>query len=200
MPDQRLPDQRLPDPRLSRTRFLRPGRLRLAVAALSVATVGAIAPLAATPASAWTTYSTDLIVRATDSGGGQFAGGTGSAELSEDGNWLAFSRLSTNGSFVKSLVSGKTELISVNDAEQPANPAAVKPGESVLSDDGRYVSYATTTNHVYARNVTSNRVSPVPDSGMGSHALHQLLPPRPRPDRLPRPRFGPGRLRVRRRG
>jgi hypothetical protein len=218
MPDQRLPDQRLPDPRLSRTRFLRPGRLRLAVAALSVATVGAIAPLAATPASAWTTYSTDLIVRATDSGGGQFAGGTGSAELSEDGNWLAFSRLSTNGSFVKSLVSGKTELISVNDAEQPANapstvegvsgdgelilfataatnmgkgpatardlyvrvvdegttyranyipgspsqvPAAVKAGESVLSDDGHYVSYATTTNHVYARNVTSSYLTQV---------------------------------------
>ena len=80
--------------------------LRLAIAGLTVAALGAVAPLTSSPASAGGNYSTNLLVRATDSNGVQVAGGTTAAKLSSDGNWLGFSKLTANGSYLKSLVSG----------------------------------------------------------------------------------------------
>ena len=189
-------------------------RLRLTVAGLSLAALGAVVPLAASPASA-TSFNTNIVVKATDSNGVQFAGGTSASKLSSDGDWLGFSRLTGNGSYLKSLVSGATQLVSLNDADQPANapstvlgvyhdgsrvlfstaatnmnqtaptaldlyvrnlstgrtqrvnlidngsnvvPAAVKPGEDVLSNTNDYVVFTTTTNHVWARNYSSGAI------------------------------------------
>ncbi|WP_426571495.1 DUF4214 domain-containing protein [Aquihabitans sp. McL0605] len=120
-------------------------RLRLAVSGLTLAAATAVVPLAATPASAQTTYHSIVQVRATDSGGSQYAGGTGSAHVSDDGNWLAFSRLTGTGSYLKSLVSGEAELVSLNDADQPANAPSKVDG---VSKDGSRVLFETAATNM----------------------------------------------------
>ncbi|HWJ97702.1 MAG TPA: DUF4214 domain-containing protein, partial [Acidimicrobiales bacterium] len=184
---------------------------RLFCAALALSALAVTAPILTPPASAYATYQTTIIARATDSNGAQYPGGTTAARLSADGRWLAFSRPGTGGSYRKSLISGETTLISLNRAGQPANAAstiegisadgsivlfsttatnlglgpatardlyvrnisdgvtdranltgndgsqvAVKAGEASLSDDGSYVGFATTTNHVWVRSPSSH--------------------------------------------
>ena len=127
-------------------------RLSCALAGVSLVAVGALAPCFAAPASAYTTYQTQVIVRATDSGGGQIAGGTGSARISTDGQWLGFSRLSGTGSYVKSLISGATTLVSLNDADQPANAPSTIEG---ISADGSVVLFATSATNMGAGATTA---------------------------------------------
>lgn len=151
-------------------------RYRLACAALGAAlTAAALAPTSATPASAFTTYHRIVMGQASDSAGAQYPGGTGAARISSDGQWLAFSRLTVNGSFVKSLVSGATTLVSLNDADQPANGPSTIQG---ISADGSVVAFATaatnmgqgaaTTRDVYLRNLatgSTRRANLLPGTG-----------------------------------
>ncbi|MGN6695080.1 MAG: hypothetical protein ACTHN0_12975, partial [Aquihabitans sp.] len=120
-------------------------RTRTTCAAVAVSAAAVLAPLLATPASAYTTYRTTVVTRATDSAGGQYPGGTTAARISADGEWLAFSRPGTAGSFVKSLISGETTLISVNTADQPANAASTIEG---ISADGMIVLFSTTATNL----------------------------------------------------
>lgn len=126
---------------------------RRTCAAVALAASSAVlASLIATPASAYTTYQTTIVTRATDSNGGQYAGGTTSAKVSADGQWLAFSRPGANGSYVKSLVSGATTLVSVNLQGQPANAASTIEG---ISADGQMVLFATTATNMGAGPATA---------------------------------------------
>lgn len=141
--------------------------LRLALAGLSVASLGALVPLAAAPASA-TSFNTSLLAKATTSTGVQFTGGTRAPKVSGDGDWLGFSRLTVNGSYLKSLVSGATQLVSLNDADQPANaPSTVQS----VNADGTKVLFATaatnmgghpaTTLDLYVRNLATGATQQV---------------------------------------
>lgn len=120
-------------------------RTRRARAALALATTAVLAPLLATPASAFTTYQTTVVTRATTSAGAQYTGGTTAARVSADGRWLAFSRPGTGGSYVKSLVSGETRLISVNTAGQPANAGSTVEG---ISSNGTKILFSTTATNL----------------------------------------------------
>lgn len=122
-------------------------RNRRSCAALALATSAVLAPLLATPASAYSTYQTTIVTRATDAAGGQYAGGTTAARVSGDGNWLAFSRLTAKGSYVKSLVSGDTTLVSLNNDDQPANAPSTVEG---ISADGDKVLFSTAATNMGA--------------------------------------------------
>jgi len=150
-------------------------RTRLSCAALALSALAVAAPILTPPASAYTTYSTKVITRATDSDGGQYAGGTTAARISADGRWLAFSRLATPGSYVKSLISDEATLISLTSAGQPANSASTIEG---ISADGQVVLFATaatnmgfgpaTGRDLYVRDRKSDvteRVNLAPSSG-----------------------------------
>lgn len=125
---------------------------RRSCAAVALATTAVLAPLLATPASAYTTYQTTIVTRATDSTGAQYAGGTTAARVSADGQWLAFSRAGTNGSFVKSLVSGETTPIALNTDDQPANAASTVEG---ISADGDIILFSTTATNMGAGPATA---------------------------------------------
>lgn len=148
---------------------------RLRATLLGGLLVAAAVPLAATPAHALT-YTTPVILRGSPSDGTDFAGGTSGAVLSSDGGWLAFSRTTGGGgAYRKSLLSGATELVSRNDAGQPANQPATVVG---VSPSGGYVVFETaatnmgegpaTSRDLYLRNVpngTTYRLNLAPGTG-----------------------------------
>ncbi|MCU1371951.1 MAG: domain protein beta Propeller [Ilumatobacteraceae bacterium] len=134
---------------------------RRSCAALALTATAVLAPVLAAPASAYSTLSATVITRATDSTGAQYAGGTTAARVSADGQWLAFSRPGLSGSYVKSLVSGGTTLISVADDGQPANAASTVEG---ISADGDQILFATAATNMgqgapTARDLYVHRIS-----------------------------------------
>ncbi len=136
--------------------------------------VAAAIPLAAAPASALN-YTTKVVLRGSPSDGADFAGGTHGSVVSPDGAWLGFSRLGADGgTYRKSLLSGATELVSLNDAGQPANKPSTVVG---MSFGGGLVAFETaatnmgegpaTSRDLYLRNVaarTTYRVNIAPGS------------------------------------
>jgi hypothetical protein len=103
--------------------------------------------------------------------GGLPDGAAQGASVSRDGRYVAFSSCPANvvdpsaplpATYVRDLITGTTELISVNSDEVPADAGFVTgnatAGETAISSDGRYVAFVSTATNL----VSSGWRAPVP--------------------------------------
>ena len=87
------------------------GRLALtaAVAASTLATLGPARAEAVVVSN-----TVPVLVRGTDSAGGQLAGGASDVRISSNGRWMAWSNANGAATYRKDLLSGATVLVSLN--------------------------------------------------------------------------------------
>lgn len=111
-------------------------------------------------------------------GGVQGNGPSAEAALSADGNLVSFLSASTNlvagdsngwpDIFVRDLVAGTTQLVSVGFGGGPANGPSL---ESVLSADGRFVAFTSSATNLVASATNGNRNVFVRDRLLGTTQL-----------------------------
>lgn len=118
------------------------GRLALtaAVAASTLATLGPARAEAVVVSN-----TVPVLVRGTDSAGGQLAGGASDVRISSNGRWMAWSNANGAATYRKDLLSGATVLVSLNDADEPANAFSSVAG---ISTDGSKVAFITSASNM----------------------------------------------------
>lgn len=122
-----------------------PHRTVRAALALAV-TSSAFVALVATPSEAIALSTTvPVLTRGTDSAGGQLAGGGGDARISANGRWMVWNNANGQGTYRKDLLSGTTVLVSLNDADQPADSFSTVAG---VSADGTKVAFITSSQNM----------------------------------------------------